>query len=172
MEAKGLEQLEKLKLSDRKNGTGTFIATSISDNNEVSYREIQGDLGEQFDPSYLDIYKQKEDDYLWYGEIGYCKKLNTLTRHIHKTGIKGTWDMRSEQFIVVRTKERNKITSTGRKSKKMEVYFQQDAFMWVDDETHEYVVDIYWGDDSKELYRGTHVKEAIETAMDWQSFKI
>ena len=172
MEAKGLEQLAKVKLSSRTSGTGTFIATSINEENDVSYREIQGDLGEPFDPSYLDEFKQEDDDYLWDGEIGYCKKLNTLTRYIRKAGMKGEWDMRSGQFTLTRIKERNKVTATGRKSKKMEVYFKQDAFMWVDDDTHEYVVDIYYGDGSKELYRGTHVKEAIETALDWQSFNI
>ena len=173
MEAKGIENLTQVKVSLPKHGNGTFIATYLGEDNEVGYRELSGDLGEPFDPSYLEGASQELRDYLFPGEIGYCKKLNTLTKYIRKSGIIGKWDDKNGQFVVTRKIERNMRTRTGRISKRMEVCFNQDAYMWVDDDTHEYVVDIAVGfDDSKEFYRGTHVRDAVATAVDWQHFDI
>lgn len=173
MEAKGIDKLAQLKVSVPRYGKGTFVATYLGEDNQVGYREVQGDLGEPFDPNYLEGTKQELHDYLFSGEIDYCKKMNTLANHIRKSGIIGSWDDKVGQFVVVRQIEKNIRTKTGKVTDRKEIVLRNEAYMWVDDETHEYVVDVAWGvDGSIEHYRGTHVREAISTALDWQMFNI
>ena len=128
-----------------------------------SVREVFG-LGEK-----------EQESYLLKGEEAYVKKVGILSKAIRKRKLtEGSWDSANEWYVICRKRVLYpKWVPTdcygSRNFRKYAKTIENVAYLYVDYDSHEYILD---NEDGKEFYRGKRCCKCMDAVDEWLDFNI